>query len=157
MLPSGQLPDLFIWFTTLSLLWDFVFVPTHSHSFHTVFIMCDFEIAAVIGFEPLKQAWHIRPPVHHHAAHSSKPPARPPASRTPPQADPHTQTTQQWLLSGRLIKAIVVMYVALSQGYCVPMDNVLPSSIPIVPFETELGKYPIYRPSNNGLMFPYKC
>lgn len=84
-------------------------------------------------------------------------PNPPPASRTPPQADPHIQTTQQWLLSGGLIKAIVVMYVALSRGYCVPMDNVLPSSVPIVPFETELGKYPIYRPSNNGLMFPYKC
>ena len=34
------------------------------------------------------------------------------------------------------------MYVALRKGYCVPMDNVLPSPVPIVPFETELGKYP---------------
>lgn len=34
------------------------------------------------------------------------------------------------------------MYVALRQGYCVPMDDVLPSPVPIVPFETELGKYP---------------
>lgn len=62
-----------------------------------------------------------------------------------------------WNRSGRLIKAIVLMYTALRLGYRVPAGNVLPGSSTIVPFEAELGKCPIYRLSNNGLMFPYKC
>lgn len=97
-------------------------------------------------------------PLHPHVS-SQQPPPSHPSSTTPlpPQADPYIQNTQQLILRGRLIKAIVLMYVALRRGYCVPMDNVLPSCVPIVPFEMELGKYPIYRPLNNNLMFLYKC
>lgn len=49
------------------------------------------------------------------------------------------------------------MYVAVRHDYCAPMDSILQTSIPIVPSEAELGKHSIYRMSNNGFVFSYKC
>lgn len=86
--------------------------------------------------------------------------AIPPSPRSfnpAPQLTPCSTCAPGWIQSGRLIKAIVLMYAALRMGYRVPVGNVFPSSGRIVPFETELGKCPIYRLSNNGLVFPYKC
>lgn len=145
LLPSGRLADLFIRLTRLSLLRDFAFVqPPAPPSY------CIYHVWLCRG---VKQAWHIQqpspPPPHH--THNNLLEYRPP----PPTCT--YKPAWQWIPGGRLIWAIVLMYVALSPGCCVPTDNVSPTRGPFVPFEIELGKYPIYRPSNNGLVFPYKC
>ncbi len=106
VLPSGQLADLFIWFTTSSLLWDFVFVPTHiSLVLYLLCVTLKLPLPTTLNLLSRLDIYvhHPPPPHHHQHTHLNTPPIYPLPSSQPTHTNDPTMNSKRQTNKGNCV------------------------------------------------------